>query len=286
MARIPYTKPHADPQDWIRHLRSKGLVVSRPNVAAKKIALIGYERLRIYFISRRNVAAAGKPFRPNTSYADIIQIYNCDAKLRHICFEACGAFEIAFRNSMAEALSAGHGSHPHTDRSAFASAQAQADATQMLRDIYNSSRDQRARHYSANYSRPALPPIWTMKELMTFGAAVRLYKALAPSIRTAVAMEFGLPNYPMMTQWLECLVDLRNVCAHHDRLWNRTFQKQPQRLRAATVPLVATPLNKLKAIVECLDYMLTKRGITAQTTSSVEKTLRRYSQIQLHEAGF
>lgn len=286
MARIPYAKPHANPQDWVRHLRGKGLIISRPNVAAKKIALIGYERLRIYFISRRNVAAAGKPFTANTTYADIIQIYNCDAKLRHLVFEACGAFELAFRNSMTEVLTSMHGSHPHSVAAAFATPRAQADATRMLTDIYDGSRDPRARHYRAQYSRPPLPPLWTMKELMTFGSSVRFYKALAGPMRTAIAAEFGLPSYPVMTQWLECLVDLRNICAHHDRLWNRAFQKQPQRLRAAGVPVAVTPLNKLKAILECLDYMLTQRGIPSQATADAEKTLRRCSQIQLIEAGF
>lgn len=286
MARIPYTKPHADPKDWVRHLRAKGLVIARPNVAAKKIELIGYERLRIYFISRRNVAAPGKPFRANTTYADIIQIYKCDARLRHIVFEACGAFELAFRNSMSEVLTSLHGSHPQAEAAAFASAGARADANRMLGEIFNNSRDPRARHYRAQYSRPPLPPLWTMKEFMTFGSSVRFYKALASPIRTTIAAEFGLPSYPMMTQWLECLVDLRNICAHHDRLWNRTFQKQPQRLRAASVPAAATPLQKLKAILECLDYMLNQRGIPSHSTAEVEKVLRRYSQIQLAEAGF
>lgn len=103
-----------------------------------------------------------------------------------------------------------------------------------------------------------------MKEFLTFGAASRLFQCLNGTIRTKIAAQFGIRSDAIFTNWLECLVDLRNICAHHDRLFNRSFQKQPARLRNAMVP--TAPPQKLKAILECLDHLLQSRGIRSRVT--------------------
>ena len=95
----PYTKHHASPNDRIKYLISKGLIAPRQNVAVRKIESIGYERLRIYFLSHRD--QPDKTFRPGTTYEDILQLYECDVRLREASFKAVGRSEIAFNPSSA-----------------------------------------------------------------------------------------------------------------------------------------------------------------------------------------
>ena len=284
MALPPYTKPHATPSDWVQHLRARGLSVPRPNVAARKIERIGYERLRIYFIARRQTSVAGKPFRAGTTYNQILNLYECDRQLRATCFEACGDFELAFRNSMSEALTRVYGSHPHKAEAAFKDAAPRRTALDQLSSVYTKSKDARAQHYLAKYGDPVLPPFWTMKEFLTFGASVRFFALLSNAMKSAVAADFGVPTPEVFANWLECLVDLRNVCAHHDRLFNRNFQKQPSRLRRQNIP--AAPNNKLKAQLECLDYMLAARGLPHKAVADVRKILGRFPDVTLAEVGY
>lgn len=286
MAIGPYSKPHATSKNWVSHLRAKGLTIAQPNVAAKKIELIGYERLRIYFTSRRDLTIAGKPFLPGTTYKDILQLYEFDMKLRRLCFDHCGIFEVAFRNSMSEALSSAHGGHAHIKLESYESADARRAALAMLSSVYAKSKDARSIHYTKQYSAPILPPIWTLKEFLTFGASIRLYKLLDKSIKDSIAKDFGLPNHIFMEKWASCLVDLRNICAHHDRLFNRSFQKQPQHLKSASVPSPATPVKKLKAITQCLDYMLSKRGFSGGLTASISVEISKVTQVNPAEIGF
>ena len=75
---IAYRKLHATAAQRIAHLRARGLVIPRPNVAARKIEAIGYERLRIYFLSRRDTTLLNRLFRLGTTYKDIIRLYKCD----------------------------------------------------------------------------------------------------------------------------------------------------------------------------------------------------------------
>lgn len=286
MTLPPYTKPYATAAERVRHLRAKGLSIPRPNVAARKIELIGYERLRIYFLSRRDHNLAGKPFLAGTSYHDILRIYECDSKLRQICFAAVGQFEILLRNSISESLSLRYGSHPYFDQDIYRSKEAHLEALQMLSGEYVKTKDRRARHYRDSYSGPALPGIWTLKEFLTFGKSSRLLKCLNGPIATAIARDFGLPSDDLFQNWVETLVDLRNICAHHDRLFNRAFQKQPARYRTAGIPAATSPNNKLRALLQCLDHMMSRKGAPVQIENDVKALLRRYPEIKLAEAGF
>jgi len=280
-----YNKPHATAAQRVQHLRAKGLVISRPRVAARKIEEIGYERLRIYFLSRRDRSLPGKPFLPGTTYKDILRLYECDAKLRNICFSEVGRFEIVFRNRISETLSAQFGGHPYSEFDAFKSPQERNERLQRILHTFNDSKDQRAKHYLDTYTSPTLPPIWVLKEFLTFGASARLYSALNSTIRTRIAADFGVPSLPVFDNWVKCFVDLRNVCAHHDRLFNRSFQKQPQRLVRAAVPSVGIDIAKLKAQIECLDFVLGNSG-TKRLVAKVEKVINQYPEVQNSEVGF
>jgi abortive infection bacteriophage resistance protein len=281
---LPYTKPHASTADRVAHLRSKGLQIRRPAIAAKKIDLIGYMRLRIYFLSRRQLGSPGRPFQPGVSYQDILRLYDFDMRLRAICFDAVGQFEILFRNAISEALSHAHGSHPYFEQTSFQNSASQLEALQTFVGVYQRSKDERAKHYREHYSEPALPPIWILKEFLTFGASVRLFNCLSGDLKRSIAGHFGVSVEPVFASWIQSLVDLRNICAHHDRLFNRHFQKQPATFRIARIP--AAPKNQLRAILECLDYLMMHGGIRLDVTTKVGTLIRQYSEVRPGEVGY
>lgn len=280
----PYTKKHATPEDHVKRLICKGLSVPQPKVAARKIEAIGYERLRIYFLSRRDQPE--KKFRPGTTFEDILQFYECDARLRGLAFEAVGRFELTFRNALSEALSERFGSHPYDDRAAFEDAKARKQVFSQVDRTFKASTDPRAKHYRETYDRPVLPPVWLLKELLTFGKAARLYAQLSGPLRKDVARKFGVSELRVFKNWVTCFVDLRNICAHHDRLFNRKFQKSISRLKRNNVPEACQ--KTLKAYLECLDHAL--KGID-ETAGSVAEAARvmnlpTYAAIDPKEAGF
>jgi len=284
MALIPYTKPHATAAQRVTHLQGKGLLIPRPSVAARKIEAIGYERLRIYFLSRRQLNVPGRPFVAGTTYQDILRLYECDMQLRDVCFSAVGQFELLLRNTLSETLSHSFGSHPYYDVNAFRDPAANLNVLQIFAKVYEKSKDRRAKHYRDTYGTPVMPPIWVMKEFLTFGGTARIFQGLNGPVRTTIARQFGVGSDHIFTNWVECLVDLRNICAHHDRLFNRSFQKQPAILQSATIP--TAPGNKLKAILECLDFLLERRRSPVHITSKVDRIIRRYPEVRPAEAGF
>lgn len=284
MTPNPYTKPHATAEERIAHLQTRGLVIACPEAAAQRIEQIGYERLRIYFRSRRNLNYPNKPFEPGTTYQDIVRLYECDAALRDVCFSAVGRFELLLRNRISEVLSGQFGSHPYSNPSAFADPEKHRMALNKIREVFRNSRDERARHYRRTYTEPSLPPIWMLKEFLTFGTSARFYATLANSIRGEIGKAFEVPALSVFDSWVPAFVDLRNVCAHHDRLFNRRFQKQPQRLRRANVP--SADSTTLKAQLECLDHALRAAGATSDLVGSVQRVISCYPEVRKAEVGY
>ena len=67
-------------------------------------------------------------------------------------------------------------------------------------------------------------PIWAAIELWDFGLLSRFYEGMQQRDRDAVAAKF-VPRLegPVLVNWLKMLNFVRNVAAHHSRLWNRNL---------------------------------------------------------------
>jgi abortive infection bacteriophage resistance protein len=75
-------------------------------------------------------------------------------------------------------------------------------------------------HYLTTYGSPELPPSWLMVETLTIGQLTSMYRNLGRrSDKTAVARSIGL-TAPVLESWMQTYVRVRNICAHHGRLWN------------------------------------------------------------------
>ena len=88
----PCTEDHATAAERVAHLRARGLQIKRPKVAARKIEEIGYERLRINYLSRDHTQP-DRPFRPGTTCNHILRLHRCDTKMREIRFMGVWRFE-------------------------------------------------------------------------------------------------------------------------------------------------------------------------------------------------
>lgn len=72
-------------------------------------------------------------------------------------------------------------------------------------------------------------PIWALTEILERGQVGRLYSGLNSSIATEIATTYGALSKKVMSSWISSLNYVRNVSAHHARLFNRKLVSAPAR---------------------------------------------------------
>ena len=113
-------------------------------------------------------------------------------------------------------------------------------------------------HYYAKYGDPYLPPGWMVFEVLAMGRMSQVFANLRDvKDRNAIASPFGIDEQ-VLQSWLHCLSYVRNVCAHHRRLWNLQLVIKPI-IAKKHAGLVAVR-DRFYAVAVILHYLL---GIVA-----------------------
>jgi abortive infection bacteriophage resistance protein len=87
-----------------------------------------------------------------------------------------------------------------------------------------------------------------------------LYRGMMPTDRRAVADPLGL-HHKRLEDWLHVLTYVRNVCAHHSRLWNRELAIRPATMAELEWrPPLLPRLDRVFAILLILSYLLQRQG--------------------------
>ncbi len=100
--------------------------------------------------------------------------------------------------------------------------------------LINRSREDFVLHNKAKYGLPL--PIWVACEVWDFGCMSTLFGGMLESDQDAIAHSYGIGNGRIFASWLHSLNYLRNVCAHHSRLWNRNMVIRPRLPSLAEAP--------------------------------------------------
>ncbi|HBP0428855.1 TPA: Abi family protein [Pseudomonas aeruginosa] len=219
-APLHFLKPAKPPNALLRHLSLKGLGTrGQRDKALHALEFIGYHRLLIYM---RPLQDPQKRFFATVQFDDILQLYDFDRRLRLVFLDAIDRIEVAFRAAIINTLALDKtcGSHFYLDAIHFKDCKAHRDVMKQVLGL--PEKNAAIKHYYDNYNTPALPPVWTVLEAMTIGQLSRLFSDLHLDHRKTVAAKFDYDESVLVT-WLKSLTILRNVCAHHGRLWNASI---------------------------------------------------------------
>lgn len=217
-------------------LRQRGMVGDE-TLIRRWLQTVGYYRLSAYWLSFETPPAKGqtrsKRFIAGTKFSRIVDNYMFDRKLRLLIMEAIDRFEIAVRARWTNRFSLAHGSHAHLDAENFISGFDHIRMLAKIRSTAEQSSEVFIEHYRSKYTSPYLPPVWQITELMTLGEISMWFKATKDNqIKTAIGKDLGFPNKDTLEGTLQLLSYVRNICAHHGRLWNRRTVKRAPNIRA------------------------------------------------------
>jgi abortive infection bacteriophage resistance protein len=215
-----YNKTPCSTVDLLARLKSKNLHVPDDNKALRALNTIGYYRLLIYM---RPLQDAQKNFILGTGFDQILNLYSFDRHLRLLCLNATEKIEVALRAAIINKLTVAHGAHFYTESRHYS----KIDGFKEFMGAAQKAKYLAISHYYKNYNTPSMPPIWAVVEAITFGTLSCFYSNLHTKNQKLVAAEFGY-NYETLESWFRSLNIIRNMCAHHNRLWNSAiFVNQP-----------------------------------------------------------
>lgn len=245
---LHYDKQAMSLDDLIDRLGERGLQISERDRVARYLRHIGYYRFSPYSIPFQQ----GRPdhvFRKGTAFDDVLGLYVFDRALRLLVLDALERVEVAVRSALTDHMSTKHEDpHWYTSDSHFRDRSSHAGLLRIVREtserrlsgaaeptsqpaagdgernpevedpglLYRSALE----HYLMTYETPDLPPSWLMVETLTIGQLATMIGNLRiTSDRTAIARSVGVTE-PVLRSWLRTYVRVRNICAHHGRLWN------------------------------------------------------------------
>lgn len=233
---LVYTKQALSLEDLTNKLEERGLAIPDRDRAVRYLRHIGYFRLSPYAIPFQRDRVEHL-FREGTVFDNLLDLYVFDRSLRLLVMDALERVEVAIRAAVTDHMATTYANpHWYVDPSHFKTAHTHRDFVAIIhrhverrleaspesdetlpdRLLYRSALE----HYLLTYAEPELPPSWLMVEMLTIGQLESLIQNLGRrSDRTAIARAIGL-NAELLESWLRTYVRVRNICAHHGRLWN------------------------------------------------------------------
>ncbi|WP_201791250.1 Abi family protein [Aeromicrobium sp. PE09-221] len=211
-------------------------------VAAHWLRAVGYYRLSGYWYPYRQFTPhmpedRGDQFIPDTTFDEVVRLYEFDRKLRTLVHDGVERIEVALRSHVSyvvgetDPLAYQDAAHfrPTFDHGAWLS-------TVRGRVARARRHSEPIRHHESRYD--GTLPIWVLTEVLDFSDVSRLYDGMLARDQWRIAEQLGVhvndsllsvnqrkkarKAHPL-ARWFEHLTVLRNTCAHHSRVWNRSF---------------------------------------------------------------
>lgn len=278
-------------------IKERGLIANRENLI-RHLQEVGYYRLSGYWyiFKRCNAPGAKDPnderFIEGTTFKEIWSLYTFDRQLRLITLDAIERVEVYFRTQLAYELAKetgifgylSNGGLPRLDKKDY------GDFMKHCKNEYSRSREPFVIHFKKKYGdAEQMPPYWVMVNIMDFGTMLRLYKGASVVIRNRIAHKVGV-SARVLESWLVTLNTVRNICAHHGRLWNRGLGTRPIIPTIKKYPEWHKPFpiryDNLLGIFTILSFLLERVAPDTSWRTKLFQLLDTRSQDELNRMGF
>jgi len=214
--------------EQIELLKLKGISFEDDAFARRVLTHVNYHRIQAYcspfeIVGRENIGKSSHSLISSKSFKYIFKLYTFDRSLRLLLLEAIEIVEIALRAHIVQVLAEKYGSHAYLKPDIFYRLDTHANCIASLDKQLLRTNEALVNNYRAAYKKPPYPPIWVAIELLTLGGLSRWLENIKKrQDRQAVAQKLNLDEV-VARSFSHHLTHVRNICAHHGRIWNRKF---------------------------------------------------------------
>jgi len=191
------------------------------------------------FRAKNEDGCLSENYKAGTRFEDLIELYEFDRQLRILIVDAVERIEVAFRARLNDTMALRHGGHWFMQKTLFSDKRDKKtgklvfDHEVFIEKAYEEAKRNKEslpiRHYYVNYGDPILPPCWMLSEVLSMGTWSKAYGMLSDRADQKAVAGCFCTSPPELASWVHALTNLRNTCAHHNRLWDRRFITCPSK---------------------------------------------------------
>lgn len=246
-------------------LIGRGMCVADRERAIEKLRRVNYYRLSGYWYPFRMRKPDGDGrsdrFLPGSAFDDVVALYDFDARLRVAVLAALAPVELSMRALIGHALGKVDPSiHLNKNLLGYIVRGERASEYNKWLKKYNkkirASREEFVQHHNKKYK--GILPIWVAVEVLDWGMLTHLYSMSPDIARDEVASMVNLTP-PQLHSWLKALNVVRNIAAHHGRMYNQVYGITPKMPSLQTHPEVcshAGVMNRIFGQATLIQYLL------------------------------
>lgn len=282
-----YTKKPLLYSEQVLLLKSRGLNITDDSYAEACLSDISYYRLSAYFYpflaDKKNHV-----FKPGSDFNSVIKLYRFDNEFRLLLFNAITLIEVSVRTKLTYELSHKYGPFWLEDYTLYRDKGKTKQLLSKLKEELKRSDEEYLEHYRNKYLED-IPPAWISLEISSFGLISLLYMNLSSfKDKKAIALHFGFPQ-PVFQSFLHSLTVVRNICAHHSRIWNKVLSVQPAIPNGPLKTMVDSDIikrDRIAVMILMMTEILSKISIANDFRKEFESLLMKYPDIDLWAMGF
>ena len=225
-------KPWKSIDEQMDLLGRRGMSFHDGELARNFLERVGYYRLSGYFYPFRKTDDRGSrtdDFLEGSRFEDVVAMYVFDRKLRLLTMDAIERIELAVQVDIAYQLGRSDPFAHHNPalvhrnalrkyrrRNGRPTSRYQEWITRYEELVSRSGKEACVRHNLEKYGRL---PIWAAIQIWDFGSMSKFFAMMRHQDQGVIAGKYGIEAKHLQS-WLRSLNFIRNVTAHHGRLWN------------------------------------------------------------------
>ena len=291
---MEYKKPPLNYEAQAKLLLKRGLVADEA-ILINHLKSVNYYRLSGYLYTFRIIDDNGNhldSYYPDTCFDTVWQRYTFDRQLRLIILDGIERIEIALKTKLTQVFSMKYGAFGYLDIKnlpRFSQDRHSIFITKLREETQRSNEDF-VQHFFKKYGDYHNDlPLWMATEIMSFGSLLTLLNGMAEQDLKVIAREFNL-NVPILDSWILTLSSIRNICAHHGRLWNRELGIKPKIPSGSKYAEWHSPIEtgnkRIFGVLTIIRYMLRYIAPQSAWPQRFVNLLSQYPEIPLNFMGF
>lgn len=273
-------------EDQINKLISKhALTIDDKQAATDILKRVNYYRLSAYGIGLKQPNDSEK-YIPGITIQTLYDLYCFDSQLRSILIPAIEAIEIDLRAKISYHLAMTYGADGYYNPVNFqpkVNKEGKSIHTLTMEKFRNEITHQKnlpcVTHHMEVYG--GFFPIWVAVELFTFGMLSSLFSIMQPNDQKVVANQYSTDPYHLGS-WFLSLVELRNLCAHYNRVYNMPLKQTAKLYREHQ----QYQCNRLFPILLVIKRMINKTESWNTFLSQLMELIWKYPVANLRFMGF